>query len=242
MNLSRKIWKCFGAIILVGTVTFTSCKDKIEDPFNATVDVFVQRVKTETSDKLAVSLYTFSNRELKTVKATAPGQGAKVYDLAATDGNKQMFSYLPVTADYVNDMPSNGTYSFEVTASDNSKLTITDLLGTQSLAAINLKTAAFADGKLKTTWDALSGSENYTVKLFSADGSTLFYVGPALLSTILEFSFNNSTQGWLSGKSPVVGTDYLVQVLGVKFEDGVTVDKGYHIQFVSLASKIIKWQ
>ena len=242
MNLSRKIWKCFGAILLVGTVTFTSCKDKIEDPFIATGDVFVQRVKTETSDKLAVSLYTYSNRELKTVKATAPGQGAKVYDLTITAGNNHVFSYLPVTADYITDMPTNGTYSFEVTASDNSKLTITDLLGTQSLAAINFKTAAFVDGKLKTTWDALSGCENFTVKLFSADGNTLLYVGPALLSTVLDFSFNSSTQGWLTGKSPVVGTDYLVQVAGVKFEDGVTVDKGYNVQFVSLASKTIKWQ
>lgn len=242
MNLSRKVWKCFGAFLLVGTVTFTSCNDKNEDPFNAMVDVFVQRVKTETSDKLAVTLYTYSNRDLKTVKATAPGQGGKVYDLAATGGNKQAFSYLPVTADYVTDMPTNGAYSFEITAVDNSKLTLTDQLGTQSLAAINFKTAAFADGKLKSTWDALTGAENYTVKLFSADGNTLLYISPIITSSTLEYSFNSTTQGWLTGMSPVVGTNYLIQVMGVKYEDGVTTDKAYNIQFTSLASKTIKWQ
>ncbi|NWJ52794.1 MAG: hypothetical protein HXX14_18220 [Bacteroidetes bacterium] len=242
MNSSRKIWKCLGAFLLVGTVTFTSCKDKNNDPFNATVDVFVQRVKTETSDKVAVALYTYGNRDLKTVKATAPGQGAKVYDLAATAGNKQIFSYLPVTADYVADMPTTGAYSFEVTAVDNSKLTLTDQLGAQSLAAINFKTAAFADGKLKSTWDALTGAENYTVKLFSADGNTLLYVSPIIASSTLEYSFNSTTLGWLNGKAPVVGTDYLVQVLGVKYEDGVSTDKAYNIQFISLASKTIKWQ
>jgi hypothetical protein len=41
---------------------------------------------------------------------------------------------------------------------------------------------------------------------------------------------------------PVVGTNYLVQVLGVKYETGVTTDKAYNIQFISLASKTIKWQ
>ena len=242
MNLTRIFWRSLGAILLVGTVTFTSCKDKNEDPFNASVDVFVQRVKTETSDKVAVALYTYGNRDLKTVKATAPGQGAKVYNLAATAGNKQVFSYLPVTTDYVTDMPTNGAYSFEITAADNSKLTLTDQLGTQSLAAINFKTAAFADGKLKSTWDALTDVENYVVKLFSADGNTLLYVSPIIASSTLEYSFNSTTQGWLSGNVPVVGTNYLVQVLGVKYETGVTTDKAYNIQFISLASKTIKWQ
>lgn len=240
MNLSRKIWKCLGVFLLLGTVTFTSCKDKNEDPFNAKVDVFVQRVKTETSDKVAVTLYTYANRDLKTVKATAPGQGGRVYDLATTADSKQVFTYLPVTADYVTDMPTNGAYSFEITAMDNSKLTLVNQLGTQSLTAINFKTAAFADGKLKSTWDALTGVENYTVKLFSADGKTLLYVSPIITSSTLEYSFNSSSLGWL--KTPVVGTDYLVQVMGVKYEDGITTDKAYHIQFVSLASKTIKWQ
>lgn len=242
MNQTRIFWKSLGAILLVGTVTFTSCKDKNEDPFKASVDVLVQRVKTETSDKVAVALYTYANRDLKTVKATAPGQGAKVYDLTASAGNKQMFSYLPVAADYVTDMPAAGAYSFEVTALDNSKLTITDALGTQSLAAINFKTAAFADGKLKATWDALTGAENYTVKLFSADGNTLLYISPIIASTTLEYSFNSSTQGWLNGQVPVVGTDYQVQIMGVKYEDGVTTDKVYNLQFLSLSNKTIKWQ
>jgi hypothetical protein len=242
MNLTRIFWKSLGAILLVGTVTFTSCKDKNEDPFNASVDVFVQRVKTETSDKVAVVLYTYGNRDLKTVKATAPGQNAKVYNLAATTGNKQVFSYLPVTADYVTDMPASGAYSFDITAVDNSKLTLTNQLGTQTLAAINFNTAAFADGKLKSTWDALTGADNYTVKLFSADGNTLLFMSPIITSSTLEYSFNGTTQGWINGQTPVVGTNYLVQVMGVKYEDGVTTDKAYHIQFISLASKTIKWQ
>ena len=242
MNKSRNLWKYLGTFLLVGTVTFTSCTDTKEDPFNAAVDVLVQRVKTETSDKVAVVLYTYANRDLKTVKATTPGQGAKVYNLTETSGNKQVFSYLPVAADYVTDMPTSGAYSFEVTAADNTKLTLTDQLGTQSLAAINFKTAAFVDGKLKSTWDALTGVEYFTIKLFSADGATLLYVSPVITSSTLEYSFNSTTTGWVNGKTPVVGTDYVVQIMGVKYEDGVTTNKAYNIQFVSLASKTIKWQ
>lgn len=243
MNVSRKIWKCFWAFLLVGTVFFTSCQDKNEDPINVSVDVFVQRVTTETSDKVAIVLYTYGNRDLKAVKVTTPGGPyAKVYALTETAGNKQIFSYHPVDADYVPDMPREGSFSFEITAADNSKLTLANILGDQSLVAINFRTAAFVDGKLKTTWGALTGAEAYMVKLFSADGNTLLYVTPVLFSTALEYSFNSTTQGWLNGQSPVVGTDYLVQVLGVKYEDGVTTDQDQHIQFISLANKTIKWQ
>ncbi|MBL7972883.1 MAG: hypothetical protein JNL03_15300, partial [Prolixibacteraceae bacterium] len=96
--------------------------------------------------------------------------------------------------------------------------------------------------KLKITWDKVTGNDAYIVNLRSADKSELLFSSSYLATDKVEFEFSSTTAGWAAGKSPVAGTDYVVELLAIKAETNVSYDKGNNIQFVTLDSKTIKWE
>jgi hypothetical protein len=59
---------------------------------------------------------------------------------------------------------------------------------------------------------------------------------------ITEYNLSASSSGWASGKSPVAGTDYVVELLGVRVETGVLVDKASNLQFITADTRNIKWK
>jgi len=59
---------------------------------------------------------------------------------------------------------------------------------------------------------------------------------------VKEYEFGSSSAGWAYGVSPVVNTNYVVELLGVKVETGVQTNKANNIQFVTVDSKTIKWE
>ena len=226
----------------VGILTMVSCdQDNSADPLKATVDVFVQDLKTETAVKYGVVVYVTANYELKSAKVTAPGTGGAVYTLQAT-ANKKQFVLIPTVAQYTAEMPVKGDYSFEIVSTTDEKITGKDAVGDEKLASISIKTATITNHLLKTTWDKIQNTDAYVVNLYSADKSERLFSSSVITSDKAEYEFGSTTQGWATGKSPVVNTNYVVELVGVKYETGVSTDKGNNIQFVTLDSKTIKWE
>jgi len=236
--------KVFGGIfcLTVGVLTMVSCdkKDSIVDPLLATVDVYVQDLKGDPAVKYGVVINVTTNFEIKSAKVTAPGTGGKVYNLVAT--NKKQFVLIPAAADYTTELPVKGDYTFEIVSTMDEKVTGKDVVGDEKLTPISIKTAVITNHLLKTTWDKVSNADAYVVNFYSADKSTLLFSGSLLASDKVEYEFGSTTSGWATGKSPVVNTDYVVELIGVKYETGVTSDKGSNIQFKTLDSKTIKWE
>lgn len=227
----------FGVFVLV------SCNDEDEKPapLNAVVDVVIQDIKTDAGVKYGVFVYAAANNEIKSVKVTAPGTGGKVYQLAATS-NKKQFVFIPQTTDYTSELPVKGDYSFELISTSNEKINGKDVIGDEKLNAIAIKSATMTNHLLKTTWDKIQGGDAYVVRFYSANKSELLFSSAVLASDKAEFEFGATTSGWATGKSPVVNTNYVVELLGVKYESGVTTDKGNNVQFITLDSKTIKWE
>lgn len=222
---------------------FTSCDndDDTPTPATAVVDVAIQGLKADAGTKYAIVINAGSNYEIKSAKVTAPGTGGKVYQLTAT-ANKKQFVYAPTTADYAAELPVKGDYSYEIVTSTNAKVSGKDVVGDEKLAAIAIKTSTISNHILKTTWDKLQGGDAYQVRLYNANKTELLFQSATLASDKSEFEFGSTTTGWATGKSPVVNTNYVVELLGVKYESGVTTDKGNNVQFITLDSKTIKWE
>ncbi len=227
--------------LTIGVFTLVSCENDDPDPLKANVDVFVQDIKTDAGVKYGIVVYATANYEIKSAKVTAPGTGGKVYQLTATSSKRQ-FVYIPQTADYTSELPAKGDYSFEITSTSDEKLTGKDAVGDEKLTAIAIKTATMASHQLKTTWDKLQSADSYVVKLYSANKSEVLFSSVLLASDKIEYEFGATTLGWATGKTPVADTNYVVELLGVKFETGATSDKGNNVQFITLDSKTVKWE
>lgn len=235
--------KVFVGLMILGTGVFAleSCEVESDpEPLAALVDVSIQDIKTETGVKYGIVVYSTANYEIKSAIVTGPGTGGKVYQLTASE-NKQQFNFIPQSTDYTTELPAKGDYVFEIISTDDQKITGIDVVGDQKLAPIVIKTATMTNHLLKTTWDKISGVDSYLVRCYSANKAELLY-SSGLLGDKAEYEFGASTSGWDSGKSPVAGTDYVVELLAIKTETGVTVDKWNNLQFISLDSKTIKWE
>jgi hypothetical protein len=185
-------------------------------------------------------VYATSNYEIKSAKVTGPGTGGKVYQLTASL-NKQQFNFTPQSSDYTTELPAKGDYVFEIISADDQKITGKDVVGDEKLAPIVIKTATMSNSLLKTTWDKISGVDTYVIRCYTANKSELLF-SSGLLIDKADFEFGASTSGWDTGKSPVVGTNYVVELLAIKTETGVTIDKWNNLQFISADSKTIKWE
>ena len=239
----KKIKNLFVGVFcfLVGVLALVSCDDNDPVPLQAVADVIVQDMKTDAGVKYGVYIYVIANYDIKSAKVTAPGTGGKVYQLIATT-NKQQFVFYPQASDYTTEMPVKGDYTVEIVSTNDATLAIKDAVGDEKLTPIVIKTAAMASQKLKTTWDKVTGADAYAVKLYSANKAELLYASDYLASDLTAYEFGAATSGWYSGKSPVANTDYVIELLAVKVETGVTSDKGNNLQFITLDSKTIKWE
>lgn len=239
----KNIRKFFTGILClsIGAFTLVSCDDEDPFPLQAVVDVIIQDTKTDEGIRYGLIIYATSNYELKSVKVTGPGTSGEVYQLTAT-ADKRQYVYEMETEDYTAALPANGNYTFEVISASDEKITITDAVGDEKLSPITIKTTIMASQKLKTTWDKITGTDAYIIKLYSENKAELVFSSSFIASDNSEYEFNESTQGWATGKTPTINTNYVVELIGVKVETGVTTDKGSNIQFLTLDSKTIKWE
>lgn len=227
--------------LLMGATAFVSCIKDTEVPLQGIADVLIQDIKTDEGVKYGIFIYVTANEDIQSSTVTAPGTGGKVYHLTATK-SKQQFAFIPQASDYTSTLPVKGNYAITLTSVDGETLTGEDAVGDEKLSPIAIKTATMASQTLKITWDLVSGADAYVVKLYSADRSELLYISEFLLSTDVQLEVSTSSTGWLTSKLPVVNTNYVVELIGVRPETGITIDKGNHLQFLTVDSKTIKWE
>lgn len=224
-----------------GALTLVSCLKENTVPIQGMADVWIQDMKTDAGVKYGIVIYASINYDILSAKATAPGTGGKIYQLTATS-NKQQFVYYPQTSEFTSELPLKGDYLIEVTAVNGETIGGKDAVGDEKLTPIVIKTATMASLKLKTTWDKITNADAYVVKFYSENKAELLYSSDYLASDISEYEFGASTPGWFSDKSPVANANYVVELLGMRAETGVTIDKGNNIQFITVDSKTIKWE
>jgi hypothetical protein len=226
-----------------GVFLMISCGkiDHTPVPMVASLDVVIQGSKYGNVVRYGLSAYSYSNYEIYSAKVTVPGTNGQVYQLTATS-DLHHYTYIPQTNELSYELPVKGNYTYEVVSVENEKVTGTDVLGDEILDPIVINAATMNNGSLKITWDKVEGAESYIVHLYSEDKETVLFSSSFIASDKVQYEFDSGTSGWATGISPAVNTNYVVELLGVKFETGITTDKDSNIQFITVDSKTIKWQ
>jgi len=227
--------------LLMGATTLVSCLKDAEFSLQGVADVVIQDIKTDEGVKYGIFIYASANQDIQSCTVTAPGTGGKVYQLTETK-TKQQFAFIPQTSDYTSTLPVKGNYAITLTSVNGETLTGIDAVGDEKLSHIVIKTATMASQKLTVTWDLVSGGDAYVVKIYSADRSELLYISDFLPATDVQHEIGSTSVGWLASKQPVANTNYVVELIGVRPETGVTTDKGNNLQFLTVDSKTIKWE
>lgn len=241
MRNYRKLLTGFSAL-LVGSTVLVSCMKDSTTNLQAQGDIIVQDIKTDAGVKYSLVVYVTANFEILSGKVTAPGTGGKVYQLTPTATNKYECFFYPQASDYTADMPAKGDYTMEVTSTTGETLYGKDAVGDEKLTPIVIKTVAISPSVTKITWDKVTNADAYVVRLYSEDRSKILFTTDYLSTDLSEFNLSSSSSGWASGISPVAGTNYVIELLGVRVETGVLTDKGSNLQFITTDSKTIKWQ
>ncbi len=221
-------------------LALTSCIKDTEVALQGVADVIIQDKKTDQGVKYAIVVYASANHEIQSAKVTAPGTGGKVYQLTATS-SKQQFVYIPQESDYTSVLPVKGDYAIELITTDGETLTGKDVVGDEKLSPIVIKTATVASQTLKITWDKVTDASAYAIRIYSADKSVVLYSGTYLATSVVEQEISASSVGWYTGR-PVVNTNYVVELIAVRVETGVSVDSANNLQFITVDSKTIKWE
>jgi len=110
----------------------------------------------------------------------------------------------------------------------------------KELSAVVIDNTEFVDGELTITWDDVESNDIYYLKLI--DDSEQIIFGRELSKDASEFSFGLNDQGWANQNNKAEdGKTYRIELLAILYESGVTFDKAYNIQFISLGSTQIVW-
>jgi hypothetical protein len=223
-------------------LALTSCIKDTEVALQGVADVIIQDMKTDQGVKYAIVVYAGANHDIQSAKVTGPTTaGSKVYQLTATS-SKQQYVYAPQAGDYTSELPAKGNYTIEIITTDGETLTGTDAVGDEKLSPIVIKTATMGSHSLKITWDKVTDASAYAVRIYSADKSEVLYSSSYLTTSVVEHELSASTVGWFTGKSPVINTNYVVELIAVRVETSVTVDTANNLQFITVDSKTIKWE
>lgn len=221
-------------------LALTSCIKDTKVALQGVADVIIQDKKTDEGVKYAIVVYASANYDIQSAKVTAPGTGGKVYQLTATS-SKQQFVYIPQESDYSSVAPVKGDYAIELITTEGETLTGKDVVGDEKLSPIVVKTATMASQTLKITWDKVTDASAYAVRLYSADKSEVLYASTYLSTSVAEYEISASSSGWYTGK-PVVNTNYVVELIAVRVETGVSTDTANNLQFITVDSKTVKWE
>jgi|GEM_PF-1130431 len=239
-KISLRILVC----LMLGMACFSSCKKDKDDPaLVAAVDVYGKKITGTTESRTALIFVAQGNKDLNSVKVKAPGKSGKSYTLTANKATKRIFQYTPIASDYKKTKPVAGKYVFTVESTEKgeSKITMTDALAADTLAAMVISKTEFASSKLKTTWKKVKNANNYVLRLKDKKGNIIFYQ-KGIKSSIDSYSFGTSTKGWQSKTKAVKGTKYTLEVIAVLYEKGAKAQsQAANVQFISVGQKEITW-
>ena len=230
-----------GLGLMLGSLALVSCMKDSTTTLQAVGDIIIQDTKTDAGVKYGLVVYVTANFEIASGTVTTPGTGGKVYQLTPT-ANKYQCIYYPQAADYTTNMPVSGNYQIQVTAASGETLYGDDVVGAEKLDPIVIKTTEMSQSMLKITWDAVANADAYIVRLYNADKTQILFTTDYLTTDVKSYNLSASSSGWASGVSPIAETNYVIELVGVRVESGVSTNKGSNLQFLTTDSKTVKWQ
>ena len=242
MKKKKTIVRCLLALLPV-SLSLVSCIDDPEPPvLDARTDVFIQKIQDNAEEKYALAFWIAGNKGLDSVAISGPGGGA--WTLEGEGNNTQVLTMLPDEEDYSVNMPATGDYIFKVTSTQagESPLLLEDELEEGELGVVMIDTIKFVDLKLNISWETVSATDNYLVRLYDEQGELIF-LSNQIENNKTDYAFGTTDNGWLNTSGiPLPGDSCRVELLALLFESTAIIDKDYNLQCISLDTENIEWE
>lgn len=235
----QKISKAF--ILLLAVAGLFSCNDDdTTAPFDVIGDVFITKKMIGDEEQFAASYYAYGTQPMTDAKVSTPD--AEEFDLDAATGSTSTWIKVAEEDDFINELPTLGTYTFTVTHEAVEHETTDDVIY-NDLKFTEITNKEMVSDILSLEWEAGPGAEGHMVRLINETGDIVF--GSAFIpeqGTQLEIGVNTGTGSWLSGY-PNTGDTYAIELHAFSFESGVADDqKTFHIQGIAITDDSVTWE
>jgi len=226
------------AIFMCATVLI-SCDDDLDTPSTQSIgDIFVRIVKVDNEVRYAPVLYNYSNFSIKEINVEGPTDSNLSYELTSYDSDTG-FRWLPSEDDYTTEDITNGIYTFQVTASDETVFTTVDKLLDTRINPVEITNFVYDEDmhSFELDWKDIEDADTYVVKIMDSKDGKYLYVSNRLYTS--NHNFNISSNKWTSFEK-VDGTTYVIGVYAYKFETA-QASSGYDINCESVEFQDFEW-
>jgi len=211
--------------------------------FDPASDVFVVVKTVENNNKLdtvyGLALHVFANKGIQNVQVKPNDGSDTTYELSAYSSSPKDFFYQTPDSAFSSTPPFMGDYSFDIIAQSGEVSNMSDRLlddlifPTDTMKdSLNSKTS-----EMVLTWNKIRFADYFVIKMYDTNKEIMFG-SPAKDASSATYSFGANTSGWLNGKGPTVGTNYLIEMDTYRLEPGMS---GVNIQAKSISTKMITW-
>ncbi len=229
-----KLW----ILILTAFPIFTACVNE-DTAFDGNADVFILAKTTDEGTTYAPAYYMYGNLKMKTVEVTPPG-AAQSFELENFNNLDYTFYLEPSDEDYVSNLPTQGTYSFEVQTQKDVQAQLTDQLEINVIEAPTLTGLTLENFLVTLTWEEVPDAEAYIVQLLDESGENYFY-GSDFLVGQTSLTLSEESLSDQSSEQPQSGQKCILRIKSFLFEENTTSDHAMNIQCVHSRDTVFTW-
>jgi len=225
-------------MLLVAFGLFSCGDDGGTAPFSVIGDVIVIKRSVDGEMKYANSYYAWGTQPMQMAKVITP-LGPE-FNLDALSDKKNTYGKEPSLNEYSSSVPTEGNYMFLVMHEEISHEAV-DLLTFDDIDTTAISSVTISNEIASVEWENNPDADNFVVRLTNTSGDLIF-VSQTLSKEQRRLDFSPGAYGaWQ--EAPVVGVDYIVEVLCIKYEDITNADDlAYHIQEISVAQQNTTWE
>ncbi len=223
-------------LVLSVLIGFASC-DNEEIVANAQGDAFIITKVADQDTVFGLALHTFGNKAFTSVTAT--NEADQSFQLASYYGYPYDYYYETNSDAFTADLPEIGDYDFAVSFQSGESVSSTDALTDDVIYPAEITTCEFETDKnqIKLAWNEMTDADFFVIIMTDEDGDEVF-IGNSLGGTTKTAELKSTSPGWLSGKSPVSGEVYTIELGAFMYEEQKA---GLNIQAKSIAKHTVTW-
>lgn len=240
MKTRRLKKKLFPVLILI--FSFVSCNnDSDNDNFEVFADAYIVKKLIDNEVKTAAAFYAYANADIASATVTPPIDGGEPFDLSRSPKSSYTFFKEPVVAEFKTELPTPGTYQFDVKSTRGENIIKDDLLEIIGLDIPVIDSTRYhpENFSLTVNWESIQGADGYVIKLLNSSGITIF-ISFAIVPTAKEFTINSNSGNWeIQANS---GDSLILQVQAFAYDSDASTELNiYNIGEISIGEQEIVW-
>lgn len=229
-------------LLFIPSFMLSSCNDDTNDnAFEVFADAYIVKKLMGDEVKTAAAFYAYANSGIASATVTPPIDGGEPFELYPSTESSSTFFKEPDASEFKTELPTTGTYQFDVKSTRGENILKEDLLETPGLEIPVIDSTSYQPESfsLKVNWQSVQGADGYVVKLLSPEGLTTF-ISFAIAPTAEEFVIHSSSGNWEIQASPGDSLTLLVQAFAYD-SDTTNEINIYNIGEITIGEQTIIW-